>query len=84
MTSNPDAELRWLAGSLGWERSLTRLRDAAATANAETAPEAPAAADEPAVTLEPAVLLERVIGMDRAAAAAESGERVPAGIRRSA
>jgi hypothetical protein len=32
MATNDERGLQWLAGSLAWERSLTRLRDAATAA----------------------------------------------------
>ena len=54
MTSNPDEGMRWLARSLGWERSMVRLRHAA-LADAATADvsELTSAADEPFVALRP-------------------------------
>jgi hypothetical protein len=65
MTSNQDEATRWLARSLGWERSLERLRHAAladaATAGVpepvEESVEEPV--EEPVVSLEPAMEPDR-------------------------
>jgi hypothetical protein len=63
MTSNQDEGTRWLARSIGWERSLERLRHSAlADAATVGTPEPPALAgtpppppaEEPVVSLEPA------------------------------
>jgi hypothetical protein len=60
MTSNQDEGMRWLARSVGWERSLERLRhEALVEAASAGAPELPAPAEEPVVSLEPVSASDR-------------------------
>ena len=78
MTTNKDEGMRWLARSVGWERSLERLRhEALVDAASAGAPELPAPAEEPVVSLEP------TIGAGRTEPAGESAARTHAR-RRSA